>query len=668
MSRFGASVTRRHSHSPPDLLGSSDHGDFFDYDITAATETDSFTPKDPAWLSGEHSWKARVSRFLWAAWRGPRHPEDLPPRAIARLAFLEALPEKVCARASARKRALFFVVYAALWLLLWSRTLLPYLRHAPLGPEGTTVVPLTCGQADDFWKGKNAACGLNAQACPQFDLSSDVVFRCPALCDRGSWLYSLRAVGDQVVKYRGYFIGGGKPPKGSKSALSQPYRADSFPCGAAVHAGVVSPFFGGCARIAYEDGIQKGFKSVPGSYGVSDSIAFESAFPFAFHFKALAASFTHCADPRLVVLVLNIVLGAPVVFFALGAVFYWTLAAVGFWTITLATDPPVLVDPSNPETFYSLLSLGLERFLPTCFVLYVLWAVSVKRTFGPLNRVSVLDETSSANPPQSPLTRLILWYPLFWLGVLNNISFDRLPVDRLTWHDLQVQPGALLTVAVVGLILVGCVVAQTYYVWLSGRFWSLLLVYGLVFGGFFVLAELPGMTLRIHHYIFALMFIPGCLTRGKTAIAFQGILLGLFLSGVARWGFASIAETDFSLLRGEPLGQIAHPTFGALKDGILHWKEPEFPKSAAGTYEQFSYISILINDIEWVREEDVGGVDLHELISESGMFPAGSKDENKVYVRLAKYHPTKKRYGDYTRAAVVTVPSYKLTPPPPGIT
>ena len=34
-----------------------------------------------------------------------------------------------------------------------------------------------------------------------------------------------------------------------------------------------------------------------------------------------------------------------------------------------------------------------------------------------------------------------------------------------------------------------------------------------------------------------MLLIPGCATRGRTALMFQGILLGLFLSGAARWGW-----------------------------------------------------------------------------------------------------------------------------------
>ena len=71
----------------------------------------------------------------------------------------------------------------------------------------------------------------------------------------------------------------------------------------------------------------------------------------------------------------------------------------------------------------------MERFLPSCCVLFVLWHVSAKRTLS--------DLPLNSDTKVSYVSRVILWYPLFWLGVLNNMTFDRLPVDRLTISDLK---------------------------------------------------------------------------------------------------------------------------------------------------------------------------------------------------------------------------------------
>lgn len=680
LSSISSSLTKRHSRGSPNP---SDADASMSGSSTPSHSVSLEAPEQlPNWAT-QHTSKDRIRRFFSLLWQGPESPSDNPPAPFRSLEFIEDIPAKFRAKTSYGVRCVLLAIYLTLWVALWSRLLLPYLSEIPYVDGDTEVVSLTCGQADQFWKGKNAACGLDASKCPAINTKDDIVFRCPALCDRGSWLYSLRAVGDQIIKYRGYFIGGGE--QRDENSLSHPYRADSFPCGAAVHAGVVSPFFGGCARISYSSGAQSGFPATSGHYGVSDSVGFGSFFPYLYYFKAMVLHATLCYDPRLMVLILNVILGLPVVFLGSGASFFWIMAVVGFWTISLATDPPVLVEPQDPELFYRLISLGLERFLPTCFVLFFLWNISIKRTFGRTGDYAPLAmrydelELSSAQPQHakySSLARILLWYPLFWLGVLNNITFDRLPVDRLTWHDLQVQPGALVTVLVVGSGVVGCIVAQAYYVWLLGRFWKLLLVYGLMFGSLFVLANIPGLSLRIHHYIFALMFIPGCSTRGKTAIAFQGILLGLFLSGVARWGFASIAETNLSLLRGEPLGEIYAPSFYSVHEGTLYWKE-ENPDNSTPSIKALEYtdVSLLVNDVERYIGPNTGSLNLTELIAENSELQQlvkfslkDSKEDITLYLRVAKYAPEGKRYGDYNRAAQLKYPSFNLTLGPPGIT
>lgn len=677
LSELGGSLMKRRSRTTP---GSSQEFLASDLETNGSSSfPGSLDRAQPIQWMKPQLWKSKLGRFFTRMWEGPEIPSDIPPRPIERLRWLEEIPSKFRQRASFTTRISILGVYLLIWIFLWVRTVFPYISQIPVVTDSDAqVISLTCDQADSFWKGKNAACGLNAENCPSVDTTQDVFIRCPALCDRGSWLYSLRAVGDKVVKYRGYFVGGGED-KNSDGALSLPYRADSFPCGAAVHSGVISPVFGGCARLSYSSGTQDRFMATKGHYGVSDSITFDSLFPYSYFFKSISAKVSHCYDPRVPLLLLNVLMGIPIVFLASGVTFFWVISIVGFWTISLATDPPVLVDPYESETLYQLISVCLERFLPTCFILYFLWSVSVKRTFGDLSsytRLGISDAegqtvSNEGADNYSSLTRLILWYPLFWLGILNNVTFDRLPVDRLTWHDLQVQPGALLTVMIVSLILIFCVVAQAYYVWLLGRFWKLLLVYGMIFGFLFLLGNIPGLTLRIHHYIFGLVFIPGCGTRGRTAYAFQGILLGLFLSGVARWGYASIAETNISLLRGEPVGNLKPPVFASINADTVYWREPDMSKSSKLLLDEltdYSYVSVLINDIEKFKGQNIGNLNITQLLMDDKDFKrlldtpeSGAGTETTLYLRIAKYSPQKKKYGDYSSASRLQLPSFNLT-------
>lgn len=658
-------------------------------------------------------------RFASSIWNGPKKEKDMPPRPIKCLSAIDLLPMKLRLIVPSHYRVLLLVVYVIVWVYVWAMVMTPYFT-TPTQGEGSPIMSITCGQVADFWKGKNAACGINSRFCPSLDSKLDVIFRCPALCDRGSWLYSLRAIGDQVVKYRGFYVGGGEysDPE-NPDTLSYPYRADSFPCGAAVHAGIVSPIFGGCAKISYQSGAQTSFASALGHHGVSDSIGFDSFFPKSFIFKRVPRIFGPCKDPRVVIMIFNVFMGAPMAFFASSIACYWIMALVGFWTISLATDPPVLVDPQDPETLYDLVSISLERFLPTCFILYVLWTVSVKRTFhlkdekpstsseteteteteieteteteieieietGASNEIDTIDENCLRvyryqSPCYSPVFRVVFWYLFFWLGVLNNMTFDRLPVDRLTLNDLHSMPGALLVISILGGITLVCVATQAYYLWLLGRLWNLLKVYAVVSGLLVMLALLPGLTLRIHHYIFALLLIPGCSTKGWTAYVFQGLLLGLYLSGVARWGYASIVETNFSLLRGEPIGHILAPVVENYDSGVLYWNRQD-----GGSYDtkiedvdRYTEVSLLINDVERFRGADVGNINITRIIETNERLrdlvhmSLEERSENKdiaLYLRLARYSNREGKCGDYTQTSILKYPSLRWMPAPPGIT
>lgn len=610
--------------------------------------------------------KDRFKYFFYRLWRGPESPEDNPPPRFRPLLYFEELPERLALRFSSTVRISCLSIYLLCWFLVVYNVVHPYLTQpSQLSTDSSVeVVYLSCQEL--FWRGKNGACGTDGTSCPTVPENDDVVVRCPALCDRGSWTFTMIPVGNQMIKHRGFYIGGGAHSE--DDVLTHPYRGDSFPCGAAVHSGLISPFFGGCARLSYESGPQSTFPGTSGHYGVGSSVSFDSFFGHSFVFRNLAGSFSNCYDPRLLVLVLNIVLGAPVVYLALGAVFFWTINVVGFWTIVLATDPPVTVNVLDLETYSQLISVGLERLLPTCCILYVLWRTSARHTLGPY-------------PPdlgmlKSPLTNLVLWYPLYWLGILNNMTFDRLPVDRLTLHDIQEQPGALLAIVSIIGVIVTCAFIQGYKIWLSGRFRKYLAIYGLFVASLVVLSNLPGLTLRIHHYILAMLLIPGCATRGRTAIMFQGILLGLFISGASRWGLASIAETVTSLLRNDPSGKVLPPSFAGydVDSGILSWlDDPLWANSTSKA--QYTGVSLLINDVERFVAEGQDSVDLNEIFATHDDLPdlAAVSDTAEpvsmnIYLRLGRKVPGSGTYSDFTNAGVLQWPSGEFQPPPPGIT
>lgn len=62
-----------------------------------------------------------------------------------------------------------------------------------------------------------------------------------------------------------------------------------------------------------------------------------------------------------------------------------------------------------------------------------------------------------------------------------------------------------------------------------------------------VLACIPNYTLRIHHYLYALAAIPVLSLPNRVSLFGQAFMLGLFLDGVGRWGWASIIEQTTSV-------------------------------------------------------------------------------------------------------------------------
>ena len=139
------------------------------------------------------------------------------------------------------------------------------------------------------------------------------------------------------------------------------------------------------------------------------------------------------------------------------------------------------------------------------------------------------------------LERTIWYLGGFWVGVLMNVSrpchftqrtadldilqvsLDWIPIDRLTPSDIKKQPGGLVAVICLVIFVVACVVNQLRVIRRTGWFffylkwcvrvpvacpapWLILspcrryLVGGAIVG---ILAALPGLEFRLHHYIAA---------------------------------------------------------------------------------------------------------------------------------------------------------------------
>ncbi|KAF2198807.1 hypothetical protein GQ43DRAFT_482987 [Delitschia confertaspora ATCC 74209] len=469
---------------------------------------------------------------------------------------------------------------------------------------------------DRFWSDGNG-CGLNGDLCRPFE-NSTMAFRCPANCKRVQ-LLNPHAVGDQVVNYRPLVVGG--PTDEEETLENTIYRSDSFICGAAIHAGFINDRAGGCGVVSLV-GEKTGFSSVNKNH--INSISFDSYFPKAFSF--LSGTQSKCRDLRWPLLAVSLTFTILLSLFTTSpAVFFPSVFFGIFFHVALASDPPNLTD------YYAIVSIALGRFLPAAFCMFAVYKFCVRRQLLGLH---------------AQIEKTVLWLGGCWVGALNNYTFDKIPIERLTPHDIQNQPGAIPALIIIVILLFCIALGQAWALRVEGRLPRYLAIYAIFGAVILSLVAVPKMNVRIHHYILGLLLVPGTAMQNRPSLLFQGILVGLFINGIARWGFDSILQTPAELRGDAPLGTllpaiappIIHMNFNlSLMPNItFEWDSP-LPKDYDG-------ISILVNDVERFR----------------GYEDVGKKLESWTWVRKMEGLPEYFRFafmkgserGDYTKAGI----------------
>lgn len=334
-----------------------------------------------------------------------------------------------------------------------------------------------------------------------------------------------------------------------------------------MHAGLVSDQSGGCG-ILTRTGEHSHYASVEKN-GIS-SIEFPSDFPLSFTFER--ESVPKCRDVRWPLFAISVFFSCILsLFITSPAVFYSSIFLVVWFQVSLSSDPPYFPDYSE------VVSLSLGCLLPSAFVGFAIYYFCVRHTLRDLT---------------TQWEKTILWVGGCWVGALDNYTFDRLPISRLTPHDIQQQPGAIPTLIAIVCVLVAVVVTQAWAFKNEGRLPRYILLYGVMACGILALVAVPGMNLRIHHYILALLFLPGTALQTRPSLLYQGLLVGLFINGVARWGYDSILQTPAALLADAQLGsilpEIAVP---AITGNNITF-------TFAGLAAETDGISVLVNDVE----------------------------------------------------------------------
>jgi hypothetical protein len=381
------------------------------------------------------------------------------------------------------------------------------------------------------------------------------------------------AIGDDSIVYRSLVVGGA-PNASEADALN--YRGDSFICGAAIHASVLTDSNGGCGVLNLV-GEKSGYGSTTRN-GIS-SVGFDSNFPMSFNFNRgehIVGAAGQCRDPRWNLLALSIVMTCVFSLFTLHPpTFFAPIFTITYFQVAMASDPPDNTD------YPSLASTALGNFLPAAFIAYIMYRISIRKTLRDL---------------KAQVEKTVLWLGGCWVGALSNMTLEQIPINRLTPHDLNQQPGAITALVFIVLILAAIAIHQAWCFRNEGRLLRYLCFYAIIGLALGILSAVPSLDLRIHHYILALLLLPGTALQTRPSLLYQGLLVGLFINGIARWGFASILQTA-AALRGD--AQLATGIIPSILAPVINGTNITF--AWEGIAQGYEGVSVLVNDVERFR-------------------------------------------------------------------
>lgn len=524
-----------------------------------------------------------------------------------------------------KQRALLLAGFLFVWLLTFALVKRQESSLTELKPWGK---PQDIGCGNYFW-GKNNQCDLNGNRCRPFQ-GTEFAFRCPANC-ASYQLSEPRAVGDQQVNYRPLIIGGPSDDADHFGA----YRADSVICGAAIHAGVISNAEGGCGVVKVV-GRRENYNSTFRN-GI-ESIGFDSYFPMSYLFEESVQC--KAKDMRWPLLVVSVVFTTVFSLFTTSpALFFFTTFTAIFWHVGLVSDPP------THSSFRELFTIMVGKYLPVMFVAWVMYdKMAVRRTLKGLT---------------AQIEKTVLWLGACWVGALDNYTLSpNIPINRLNAHDINQQPGGVLALLIIVLALFFIVLKQIWFFRQEGR----LIRYGKLYLGllggvlFCLVLKIWDLNLRIHHYFLALLLLTGTRMQTRPALLYQGLLIGLFINGIARWGWDPILQTSYALRGDGQLGSVLPRLAGAAPevrpgadaaDLTFRWEAPPARNI------RLDGISLLVNDVERFRgyfEDDEDFADRTFMWRRKTKNAAAAGQGLREYFRFAYVSGT--RSLDYTKAGV----------------
>ncbi|KAF3052952.1 hypothetical protein E8E11_005126 [Didymella keratinophila] len=555
--------------------------------------------------------------------KGPEQP--VLHRVNPLFELIQTYPARLVARLPKPVRFGLFAAAFILWVVLFGVIISDFSLPTNLAGYGA---PVRLGCTAQLWPNAQS-CGVDGRNCLPFD-NSAFAFNCPADC-ADTQVLNPRAIGNTSIVYRSLVVGG--TPNATDDALV--YRGDSFVCGAAIHAGIINNGRGGCGVIS--------LIGERNSYGSADrngisSVGFDSDFPLSFEFNTTAPivnASEKCRDPRWNLLILSTIFTALFgIFTSNPATFFTPIFIITFFQIAMASDPP------SYSNYPSLASTALGRFLPAAFVAALFYRFSVRKTL----------QSCKAH-----LEKTILWVGGCWVGALGNYTFEQIPIQRLTSHDIKQQPGAVTALVIIVLVLFAVVLYQAWCFRTEGRLPRMLGLYAILGIALLICLGIPKLSLRIHHYILALLLLPGTSMQTRVSLLCSGLLVGLFINGIARWGFDPVLQTAAALRGDAELGSGIPSIVAAVSGSNITFTWDSILRGYEG-------VSVIVNDVERYRGVHAG--------SDGNFTWTRQASEGPEYFRFGfiNYLPFGSvSYSDFTRAGIWW-PNGTWNDPAPGRT
>lgn len=466
--------------------------------------------------------RSSLKTFIWRVFKGPERPKDEFPKLPRSISAINGYKFTI-------ERYVYYALVAGFScvLILCYSTMIYISLFSSLGYHGPNfvdsedseimdfpIVEIPCGLTEVVWAGH---CGINGNECTRkFNDEKTLLVKCPAFCDKGSLAFSPIIVQDTKIQYEPFLVEG----------QDGNYRADSFPCAVGLHRGLIGAEFGGVFGLHLKNGF-------------TDKSGDVHAFPGSFNVFKVDSKYVHGPyfDNRWNYIIAHVILMVISSFLIQSnSLFYALFMVTSFLIVGFLFDPAIIIRRGTDEedSVWSLISLVIGRLTITGFLFKCLWDWVFAYMFH--------DENN-------PIIRVILTLSII-PTLCYNATIDRLPIDRLIWSDIMSMKGGLITILCLILVVVIGVVIQAWAIWKAGWFHKAFVGYISTTIILLLISMQSHLKIRLHHWVIGLLLLPGCKTRSQLiSYIFAGILLGLIINGIARWGFASIIESTGHVTR-----------------------------------------------------------------------------------------------------------------------